>query len=86
MPSDLGKAALIAAIAMAISDLWSVAVIADAMEGPIADRAMIWLICPLLGQAIEPQCWLVACLYSVLVCAISFYVFTRARPRIAYWV
>jgi len=54
MPSDLGKAALIAAIAMAISDLWSVAVIADAMEGPIADRAMIWLICPLLASVPLP--------------------------------
>jgi lipopolysaccharide transport system permease protein len=41
---------------------------------------------PLLGQAIEPHCWLVACLYSVMVCGIAFYVFTRARPRIAYWV
>jgi lipopolysaccharide transport system permease protein len=41
---------------------------------------------PLLGQAIEPRSWLVAILYSIVICAIAGYVFIRARPRIAYWV
>jgi lipopolysaccharide transport system permease protein len=41
---------------------------------------------PLLGEPIDPNSWFVALLYSAIVCGVAVFVFTRARPRIAYWV
>jgi lipopolysaccharide transport system permease protein len=41
---------------------------------------------PLLGQQLEPTAWFVALGYSVILILLSGFVFTRARPRIAYWV
>jgi lipopolysaccharide transport system permease protein len=41
---------------------------------------------PLLGHAIAPSSWLVATIYSVAICTLAGFIFTRARARIAYWV
>jgi lipopolysaccharide transport system permease protein len=41
---------------------------------------------PLLGLQLEPGTWFVALGYSAALVLLAGFVFTRARPRIAYWV
>ena len=41
---------------------------------------------PLLGQPVELNVWHMALGYSTILIALAFLVFTRARPRIPYWV
>ncbi len=41
---------------------------------------------PLLGSPLEVGTWLIAIGYSVVLVALAAISFTRARPRIAYWV
>ncbi len=41
---------------------------------------------PLLGTMPTPFTWVAALVYSALLCLVSWRVFVRARPRIAFWV
>ena len=41
---------------------------------------------PLLGQALDPHAWLMALGFSALLFIITGALFTRARPRIPYWI
>jgi lipopolysaccharide transport system permease protein len=41
---------------------------------------------PLLGQPLNPQTWLIALGYSAVLIVLTGLVFTRARPRIPYWI
>lgn len=41
---------------------------------------------PLLGQPLSPQTWAIALAYSAGLIIITGLVFTRARPRIPYWI
>ena len=41
---------------------------------------------PLLGQPLEPHAWLVALGYSAILIIVTGLVFSRARPRIPYWI
>ncbi|HQT47301.1 MAG TPA: ABC transporter permease [Acidocella sp.] len=41
---------------------------------------------PLLGQALEPVVWEIALGFSAVLALLAVAIFTRARPRIAYWL
>ncbi len=41
---------------------------------------------PLMGQPPSMGIWIGAIVYSLLLCAVSGWLFTRARNRIAYWI
>jgi lipopolysaccharide transport system permease protein len=41
---------------------------------------------PLLGDSLDPHAWLVALTYSALLIILTGALFTRARPRIPYWI
>jgi lipopolysaccharide transport system permease protein len=41
---------------------------------------------PLLGEVPGASVWLSALLYTLLICAVAWGLFLRARPRIAFWV
>ncbi len=41
---------------------------------------------PLLGTALPAAVWPAAVLYSLLLCAISWLLFVRARGRVAFWI
>jgi lipopolysaccharide transport system permease protein len=41
---------------------------------------------PLLGAMPDPMVWIGAGVYSVLLCALSWTFFSRARGRLAYWL
>jgi lipopolysaccharide transport system permease protein len=41
---------------------------------------------PLLGKLPTPEAWLAAVLYSVLLCGVSWFLFVRARGRLAFWI
>jgi homopolymeric O-antigen transport system permease protein len=41
---------------------------------------------PLLGHTPSPDTWLVAALYSVALCGLSWAFFVRARGRVAFWI
>ncbi len=41
---------------------------------------------PLMGQPLEPRTWFMALGYSAALILLAGLVFTRARPRIPYWI
>jgi lipopolysaccharide transport system permease protein len=41
---------------------------------------------PLLGSTPTGVVWLAAILYSLILCGMSWALFTRARGRVAFWV